>query len=510
MSKRTLLKGTAILTIAGFLTRLIGFFYKIFLSNVLGDENLGIYQLIFPIYGICYNIYATGIQTTISRFVATQLGKKNYKNPPKTLRIGLLLSVSAALVLTALVFFNADYIAANFIYEPRSASSLKIMAIVFPFCGITSCINGYYYGLTKPGIPATTQLVEQIVRVSCIYGLGLFFGKGDLKVTIELAVVGLVIGEVSSTIFNILSYKLTYSTRQISNNAKRSQIKADHTSLITKYILKMSVPLTSNRVLISILHSVEAILIPNMLRKYGLTNADALIVYGVITGMAVPFIMFPSTLTNSLSVLLLPTISEADALNNKSGIKKTTALSIKYSLLIGILSTGIFICFGQQLGDNIFSNKLAGEFLIILAWLCPFLYIATTFTSILNALNKVYLSFASSVFGLSLRIVLILFLIPKQGIDGYFLSLLVSQIFITIFESIVIFKHIQPPFNAVDSILKPGIIITLSGYIMKSIYDYIAPAYGGRKMLLFFCLLLSLIYLILLWITKAISKNDLR
>lgn len=133
MSKEKLLKGTAILTIVGVVTRLLGFFYKVFLSNILGAENLGIYQLVFPVYSVCYNIYATGIQTTISRFVATELGKKNFKNIIKVLKIGLFFSVGSALILSTLVYFNADFIATNIVYEPRIAPSLRILSAVFPF-----------------------------------------------------------------------------------------------------------------------------------------------------------------------------------------------------------------------------------------------------------------------------------------------------------------------------------------------------------------------------------------
>ena len=81
-----LFKGTLILTLAGFITRIIGFF-RIFLSNTMGAERLGIYQLIFPVYGICFTIYATGIQSAISRLVAFELGKKNPNNIYKILRL---------------------------------------------------------------------------------------------------------------------------------------------------------------------------------------------------------------------------------------------------------------------------------------------------------------------------------------------------------------------------------------------------------------------------------------
>ena len=176
MSKGKLLKGTAILTVVGVITRLLGFFYKIFLSNLLGAEKLGVYQLIFPVYGVCYNIYATGIQTTISRFVAAELGKKNYKNTVKVLRIGLFFSVTIATILSIIVFSNAEYIASNIIFEPRISSSLKILAIVFPFSE-SLCINDIIM-LTKSGVPAITQLVKQMVRILIVYAMSIGLANG--------------------------------------------------------------------------------------------------------------------------------------------------------------------------------------------------------------------------------------------------------------------------------------------------------------------------------------------
>lgn len=510
MSKTTLLKGTAILSIVGVITRLLGFFYKIFLSKSLGPEMLGVYQLIFPVYSVCYNIYGTGIQTTISRFVAAELGKKNYKNAPKVLGLGLLFSLISAILLTLIVCFNADFIATNIIYEGRIAPSLRILAIVFPFCGITACINGYYYGLTKSGVAAMTQLLEQIVRISIVYALAMYFGNGNMKLTTEMAVAGLVIGEISSTVFNIIAYHTTYDTRQIVNNAKRSTIKSTKTGNMLKSLLKMSIPLTSNRLIISVLISVEAVLIPAMLRKYGLSNANALSIYGIINVMVKPLLMFPSTITNSLSVLLLPTISEAAAIKNKNSLRRSTNLSIKYSLLVGIFSTGLFLFFGEELCLIVFGNQLAGNYLLILAWLCPFLYIGTTLNSILNGLNKVHVSFFSSVTGLSIRIFIILFIIPQYGISGYFLSLLISQLFMTFFEFYIIYKATNANLDAVNTIGKPGLIVVLSGFIIKKIYNSLKINHEGVILLFIFCIIFSIGYLILLSITKVIKKEDFK
>ena len=68
--KEKLLKGTLLLTLAGILTRIIGFVYRIFLANTLGETELGIYQLVFPVYGICFTLYASGLQTAVSQLVS--------------------------------------------------------------------------------------------------------------------------------------------------------------------------------------------------------------------------------------------------------------------------------------------------------------------------------------------------------------------------------------------------------------------------------------------------------
>ena len=272
----------------------------------------------------------------------------------------------------------------------------------------------------------------------------------------------------------------------------------------------MSVPLTSNRLIISLLISVEAVIIPSMLRRYGLSNTEALSIYGIINVMVKPFIMFPSTITNSLSVLLLPTISEAAATNNKTSIKRSTNLSIKYSLLIGILSTGIFLAFGQELGLLIYNNDLAGRYLTTFAWLCSFLYISTTFNSILNGLDKVHISFFSSVAGLSIRILIILLLTPIKGISAYFFALLISLLFTTIFEFLIIYKYTNANLNSLNIIAKPGLIVLISGYIVRSIYNYFKRTYNGIILILLFCSILCLMYIVLLVVTKVIDKRDFR
>ena len=283
-------------------------------------------------------------------------------------------------------------------------------------------------------------------------------------------------------------------------------------SKITKDLLALSVPLSANRLLLSILHSIEAILIPTMLRRSGLNTADALSTFGILASMSMPFIMFPTAIINALAVLLLPTVSEAQAINNDRLIGKTTSVAIKYSLIIGILSAGIFIIFGMDLGNAVFHNKQAGAYLLVLAWLCPFIYITTTLGSIINGLGKAHITFINSIAGTLCKILLISILIPKYSINGYLIALLVGQLIITGMDTFAVIRHVHFPFDAVNSIVKPGLITAFAGYLLKVSYDYIKSTVHFNEVLfiLSFCLMFCVICIGLLVVTNSVSRKDFR
>ena len=76
MSKQIFFKGTFILTCAGLMSRVIGFFYRIFLSHTIGAQGLGLYQLIMPLQNLVLAFTVSGIQTSLSRLIASRLALK--------------------------------------------------------------------------------------------------------------------------------------------------------------------------------------------------------------------------------------------------------------------------------------------------------------------------------------------------------------------------------------------------------------------------------------------------
>ena len=148
-TKNPFIFGTLLLAAAGILTRIIGFFYKIFLSRTIGAEGLGIYQLIFPVMSICFSLTSAGIQTSISKYVSMEIGKNNPKGARLYLVIGLLISTALSVVTGVFIWKNAAFIANTLLGESRCTSLLKIIAFSYVPCSIHACINGYYYGMDE-------------------------------------------------------------------------------------------------------------------------------------------------------------------------------------------------------------------------------------------------------------------------------------------------------------------------------------------------------------------------
>lgn len=422
-----LITGTIILTLTGFASRFIGFFYRIFLSRLFGAEGMGLYQLISPVLALSFSLTVAGMQTAISKYVAGETLTRDYRSSSLHLFAGLVLSMALSVLCAAGIYCYSDSIAVYFLMEERTAPLLRIIALSIPMATVHSCINGYFYGIRKTGVPSLCQLSEQIIRVGSVYAIYYFCQSRGMTPTISFAVVGLVIGESASMLVSLIAVRAHFANVVPKNYGPL--FSADFPAFITasKGLLKLAIPLSLNRVIINFLQSIEAIFIPNRLISYGYDNATALGIYGVLTGMAMPLIFFPGAITNSICVLLLPIVSEADACNNKNTIKKAINKCIRYGFLLGILCTSVFLCTGRFLGNLLYQSSLAGSFIIILSFLCPLMYIASTLNSILNGLGKTGLTFFYSMLSLLVRLVFVFWGIPALGIHGYLWGLLASQ-----------------------------------------------------------------------------------
>ena len=154
--------------------------------------------------------------------------------------------------------------------------------------------------------------------------------------------------------------------------------QADSFTLSTRELLEhffsFSIPISVNHFCLTIISSLETMLIPFMLEIFFHSHSQALETYGTLTGMALPFLFFPATIVNSLSVMLMPAISSAYDQKQHRQMENTISVSLHFCLLIGIFSTFAFLIYGTVLGETIFHSKEAGQYVYLFSVLCPFMY----------------------------------------------------------------------------------------------------------------------------------------
>lgn len=462
---------------AGIISRILGFFYKIFLSRTIGATGLGLYQLIFPIFTLCLSICTSGIQTAISRFVAIEISgnsenkisnsnhtttKHNKysqvdstiyhetfpitpnnvyntqllheKNARRYLYSGLLISLSLCMIFTMCVYIFAPWISNTILKEPKTEALLRIMSFTFIPAAIHSCFNGYFYGKKISIIPSVCQILEQVARVGGTVLIYTILSNQNMPLLAIHAVWGLVISECMGLVVCLTGFlwQNTDSNSEKNKNTVNSSFKKTDLLSTVKPLLTMAIPLSMNHILMSLSHSLENMLIPQQLMAFGFTSEEALGHFGILSGMALSIIFFPAVITNSLSVLLLPRISELKVNNDKTSVIDTIKGAAACGIVFGCLCTFFFLFSANWIGSHIFENQIAGFYVQILSILCPFMYTSSLLSSIVNGLGYSHLTLLCNISGCLLRIAAIWFFIPTYGMYAYIFSLIAAALLTTI------------------------------------------------------------------------------
>lgn len=426
MSKKVFLKGTLILACTGLVSRIAGFFYRIFLSHAIGAEGLGLYQLILPLQGLMAALSYTGIQSALSRLIASRLALQEKKEAYFSLVTGIFAAVFFSAVTGFLLFRHADFFASTILKAPGTSDLLRLTAASIPLCAIHSCIDSYYYARKKASVPAAVQLSEQAVRIGATYILYLIFLSEARPVTAMIAAGGSLAGEAAASLISLLMVSFHFGNHPVK---EKTSVKIFP---LIKDLFTLSFPISLNRILLTLLGSIEAVLIPQMLIRCGMTSSEALKIYGIFTGMALPLLLFPSTLTTSAAVMLMPSVARMDALGDQKQIRHVTDQTFFLCMFLGFLCGSGFFLFGPFLGTLLFHSQTAGTYIRYLSFSCPFLYTNTMLASILQGLGRPGRCLIHSAAGILIRIFSVVFMIPAIGIRGYFYGIFLGELLLSL------------------------------------------------------------------------------
>lgn len=498
MKRRNLLINVILLTASTMTLGFIGMAFRIYLSNKIGSEGMGLFQLIMSINVVCQTLAISGIRVTMTRLVAEELGKGNYPLVKNIIRKGIFYTLFFS-ILTGILLFNfSEFISVTWIQDERSIIPLKILSCSLPFVGISCCLNGYFYGCRKVIKCISSDIIETLVMISIVSLCITSFSTGRLDYTCALIAVGNSIGNICSAFYSYILYIFEKKHITICKNT------TDKYSFFK--IIRVSIPLAFSAYIQTSLKTMEDILIPKSLRLYGSSSSMSLSIFGMVKGMVMPLLVFPSIFLASFSTLIIPEIAEANALNKKNTVNYIISRVIKFTMLIAVFATGIFIVFSNELGVGLYKSEEVGYLLRILSPLIPFIYLDKIVDGSLNALDFQITTLKYNIIDMFVRISAITFLIPRYGIKGLVLVLFISTTFNTSLGLIKILKVTKLKFDILDWILKPALSITLASYATKIIL-YCLHIENSISISIILDLF---IYFIMLILFKSVRKTDLK
>ncbi|MEG0693819.1 MAG: oligosaccharide flippase family protein, partial [Oscillospiraceae bacterium] len=418
IKKRRFIHNALMLTMISLLLRGVGTWFTIYISNRIGSEGIGLYQLTSSIYLLAVTLAISGITVAVTRIVSEQFALNNTVSAKKAFKICFYISLVFGLISCTILYTNAEFIGNTVLNDRRTILSLRYLAIGLPFLSTSAVIRGYFLGLSKPMKSVSSEVVEQMsMIVVTVPILTICLPKG-----LEYACCGLVLGSTISEIVSCLYAFVLYL-------CEKTKMTGIESKGISRQIFSIAAPIAISNYIRSILTSLENILVPVGLKQYGATAGEALSNYGMIKGMAMPILFFPSAILSAFSSLLVPEVSSANAINAKSRIDYIVNKCFKVTIMFAVLIAGIFICFSSELSILFYGSKKVGAMLLILAPLIPLMYLDQIVDRILKGLKQKLSSIKYNTIDSFMRVLIIYSLVPILGIKGYIIMLYAGTIF---------------------------------------------------------------------------------
>jgi stage V sporulation protein B len=503
MKKTVFIKNAAILTASSLILRFAGIIFKVWLAKKIGSEGIGLYQLVFSVYILASTFATSGISTAVTRLVAEELALGTKKSTVRILKRAIQITLIIAFASALIIYFGAELIAKQFLGDMRALDSIKILPLSLPFVGTTACVRGYFIARRKVTPNAVCQIAEQVVRIGLILLFINLFNTKGVAGSCFAVMLGDACAEIISFILLWIQYIVDIKRLKDQNGRAKTPFG------IVRKILHIAVPITSGRYLNTLLRTAENILVPKNLAKYPNLSGNALSQFGMIKGMALPILFFPSAILNSVSTLLIPEISEAVARNQKSIVRICTKNIIKFTSLTGFIFGAIFLLCGERIGILIYGDTSVGFLLKALSPIVPLMYLDSISDGILKGLDQQNFTFRTAITDSSLRIILILILLKRIGLWGFIIIMYFSN-FLTCFLNV---KRLIKVSGVRVEILREIFLPLSSALISVLLCNYILSLFGSLPNLVYIILFGAIscsFYLILLYLLKIIGLETLK
>lgn len=490
---KSIFKAVTIVTIFSVLTRLLGFFFRIFMSRNLGAEGLGLFQMATSVLGVFMTFVSSGIPLITAKSVAKYESLNQLKKRNQVVGSALIVGIVISLICSAIIIVLKNVW--NIILTDSRA--VEILIILIPsilFSAVYAVLRGALWGKNDYFSCGLTELIEQVARF--IITLILFYGISDMFTLTKRSAIAFNI----ACLVSMIAVAIIFFKKCRISFGKGKYFE----------VIKKSSPITFIRLANSMVQPLTALIVPAMLVVSGYTQSEAVSSFGVVMGMTFPMLFVPMAVIGSLSMVLIPSITSMLAKNDYNSINDNIVQSLNISCFISMLFVPLYLSVGDLIGIVLYDNLMSGLLLQISAVCVLPITLCNLTGSILDALNLEVKSFINYCLGSILLFVSLFALTPILTINAVPVSFFLCMGLITILNIRMIKKAVPNiKFNLFKTSFKYTLIIipsSLLGHFVSGICEYIFTPFfsaiigGGLS-------ILSVV--ILCWIFKIYDLSNI-
>ncbi|MGL4913001.1 MAG: putative polysaccharide biosynthesis protein [Romboutsia sp.] len=511
-NKDSFLKGAFILGMAGIIVKIMGAFFRIPLGNLIGSKGMGYYQAVYPIYTLFLTLATAGFPTALAKLVSEKNAVGDYKGVHKIFKVSYTVLFMTGLIAFSIFFFGAKEIVTA-MENPDAYYAMLAIAPALLFVPMMSSYRGYFQGKKEMTKIAVSQISEQFFRV--ILGLGLAYvlmDKMGPKFGAAGAIAGATVGAMASTIYLVLVY--ISERKQRKEEKKASQHFKDETvGRILKKLLVVAIPITIGASVMPLVGMIDSMIVIRRLTEAGYTPDQALSMFGQLTGLAMSIINLPSVVTISLSMSLVPSISEAFAMGNKTKARKDTKSAIKVTLLMVLPAAFGIASLAHPIMALLYPNEPAsvGTILLVLTPCVIFLGLMQTMSGILQGMGKPMVPVIALSIGMIFKVIISYTLtgIYEINVFGSALGTVTAYLVAALIELIYVKKAMNIKFSLKEFVIRPLITVTTMFVVVKLSYGLLAEIVGGKLATVLAIAIGGTVYGIVLILIGGIKKEEI-
>ena len=324
--------GAAILTVGVIIMKILGFFYKIPLGNILGDEGYSMFLSAYNIFFIFFTLATAGLPVALSRLVAEADANGRARQEQKLFRVALTTFTVLGLVFAAILFFFPRWLAEVYLENPDAAPSVRAMAPAILLVCMVSAYRGYCQGNGNMLPTTVDEVLEVLFKVAAglviaVLVLRAYEGRPDaLPMGSAGAIFGVSVGSAVSLLYMVI-YKRRHYTALAApytagihdpNDVPEDDDEVDSAGTIVKNIFSIGVPIALGACIMALLNSIDSKLCMNRLQSAaGFNYQQAKVLYGVY-GKAQTLFNLPAAFITPLTISIVPAESTSSSSSGTS------------------------------------------------------------------------------------------------------------------------------------------------------------------------------------------------